>query len=270
MRSAMGACVLLACGGTPTAVIPAATELPNDSPALWPTARPAQTGAASASAPPSAAKAHRGATPAASMPNPTPASALAARVDRFYAGTGAFACDVLVQRTFKIMDTKSTLQARVVFERPGRFHLAVPGGLAIVDAQVETTWDPATGAGARAPVAADHCPVAFAFAAGPGVLSRRMELRVLPGAQLRTHLDVLDASPRVVSPRLAKVLLYIEPTGEVTRTLAITQTGDRERFDFSNRRPARPAPALFAPPALAAVKAPSAVSMATFLDEPLP
>jgi hypothetical protein len=120
-------------------------------------------------------------------------------------------------------------------------------------------------------VAADHCPIAFSYAAGPGVLARHLQLLAYPGVSMNAPgLDVLVGQPLTPSPIMSRLLFYVDANGEVKRSLFVTPSGDRQRLDVVSCTPrVKPKPSLFAfspPPFVVLVPPPGA----SLLTAPLP
>jgi hypothetical protein len=142
----------------------------------------------------------------------------------------------------------------LTFVQPGEFHLLyATGEIVMVTRQTMTIFDPKTQQQVfTQPVAANFCPMAFAYAGGAGSLSQHLSFVSYPGAQMNAPgTEILVGTPTVPSNTTSKALFYADPkTGEVIRTMIVTPTGDRQRFDAvkctMNIPP--PPPRLFAPP----------------------
>src|SRR5688572_27424210 len=98
MRLAVGLSGLLGCSATPTVVIPPATEALREALPLVASTSPRRQSATAAEPPPGATAPT---SPAPAPPATPPGAALAARIEQFYASTGAFACDMDVHRVLK-------------------------------------------------------------------------------------------------------------------------------------------------------------------------
>jgi hypothetical protein len=156
-----------------------------------------------------------------------------ASVEAFYGGAAPFECDFGVHAYFSATQLERTWQAHLVFVRPGELVATVEaGGGVIVRAQTLATYDPVAQQGSFAPVSAEFVPIAFAYAGGPGTLSRHLQFVGYPGTAMNAPgQDVLVGAPVEPSPDSTKLLLYVTPIGEVRRMLHITAAGDQQQWD---------------------------------------
>lgn len=181
-------------------------------------------------------------------PIPTPGLLLAKRIESFYAQAAPFECDLDVETLVTARTTTQRSRVHVVFERAGRFHVAMPGGsFLLVDRGIQTLFDPMTSGLNQQSVAVGHCPVALSYAAGAGVLAQHLDMQAYAGVSMNAPgLEILVGSPLAPSPAINRVLFFADANGQVRRSLFVTPWGDRQRYDLvSCTQRIKPPPSLF-------------------------
>jgi hypothetical protein len=196
------------------------------------------------------------------VPAPLPASAtlpIARAIEGFYVKARPFECDFVVETFSKSLNARTSSRMHLVFVRPGELHAAFStGAVVMVHAQLLTMADPNRQLVYQHSVPVDFCPSALAYAGGSGALTNHLSLLTYAGAAMNAPgLDCLVGTPVPVSPDVARVLLFTNGSGEVRRSLIVTPSGDRIRFDVAQctMNTAPPPSSLFAP--LTAQSAPS-------------
>jgi hypothetical protein len=188
--------------------------------------------------------------PAPSGLTPLPgAAALVTRVENFYASASPFECDLDVERIDKAHNVRTAGRVHVDFDHPGRFHIALPGGQRmVIDQQVASFVDPSSQGLVQTPVAADYCPPSLGYAAGPGGLARTFTFQAYAGAAMNAPgLDILVGTPKTASPAVTKAIYSVDAMSHVRRTLVVSSTGDRHRYDLVGcTMKTKPAASLFA------------------------
>jgi outer membrane lipoprotein-sorting protein len=179
---------------------------------------------------------------------------LARRVEAMYARATPFECDVREDST-DFYGRKLGRRGTISFERPGRLRADLGTSVLVVDgskATVAHTQGPSSYVFAYA-VGPEHCPALVAFAAGEGMIARRLELSVAPGAAMNAPgFVVLVGQPVPPSAMMARVLFYVdEATLEVRRAVFVGSGTTRTRYDYEPlKKNVTLAPSLFtvAPP----------------------
>lgn len=188
------------------------------------------------------------AAPAAVVAPADPSAAVIARMESFHARP--FEADLRVEQFTKAHNVRRDESGKLTFDRPGRYRVDFQGGDAIVaDNQLLTRFDAKNAGVVQAPIAAAHCPAAFAFALPAGTLDSHMRIQRYDGAMMNAvGMDVLVATPVQPHRTVAKLLLYVQPDGAVPRVLVLAPSGDRVRIDLSHLTRDASVPASFVPP----------------------
>ncbi len=188
--------------------------------------------------------------PAATAPaatSPDPARQVAATVQSFYDQTKDLSASFFQTYVNKIYDKTDRSQGRVQFKKPGRMRMdyAQPNGKIIVaGAGKITMFEPGDEPGDQGqvleqPVNETDLPQAMSFLMGTGRLAEDFDFKLLDAAsQGYPAGQVLELKPRKPNPHFDRLLFYVETNpalrGLVRRLVIIDQSGNRNRFDFSD------------------------------------
>jgi hypothetical protein len=176
-------------------------------------------------------------------------ASIVGRVGSFYAAPFPFECDFAIETVRRPSDLPETSRMHLVFAEPGRFHASFSTGEVMVGDGHD--WETIHPTGAMVihvvpKIPPVHCPIGQAYFCGAHELIERFSFVAYPGATIDAPgMDVLVGEKRRF--REEKLLLFVEATGEVKRSVVVDASGNRQRFDTlgcTMRTPAPP-PALF-------------------------
>lgn len=135
-------------------------------------------------------------------------------------------------------------RGRVAIRRPSRLRIDYddPRGRTVVsDGTTLIAFDPTPSPGVwwEQPVEADALPIALALLDGSATIDAQLDARTIDAASTGFAGSVVELRPRVATPAVDRVLLYVDrgaARGRVHRMMIVDPAGNTNRFDLLDQR----------------------------------
>ena len=185
------------------------------------------------------------AAPARGQGAPPDAAVILAEIQARYGAITALRARFEQRYVHRLHAREDRWRGRIAIRRPARVRIDYdePRGRTVVsDGATLIAFDPSPSPGVwwEQPVDADALPIALGLLDGSASIEAQMDARTLDASATGFVGTVVELRPRVATPAIDRVLLYVDRDaarrGRVHRMMIVDPAGNTNRFDLLDQR----------------------------------